>query len=308
MDVLRQYPIYQVDAFTDQVFGGNPAGVVPDAEGLSDEEMHLIAREMNLSETAFITREDTPNHFAVRFFTPTDEVDLCGHATVGSFWLLADQSRLHARDDTALALQRTRAGDLRVQVDFHGDLPARVLMDQAAPTVIAEPGWDDKLVQLLGIPRESTADLPEPKIVSTGLAGLMVPVRDRQILWSLSPDAPKLGDYCRKRGIISVHCFALDPIDDANDIHCRDFSPAVGVPEDPATGTACGALAAYLVYTGSHPGVKSEGLCSFAMEQGHFQGRPGLIQTEVDVCDGSPVSVRVGGAAQVVIEGMLRLP
>ncbi len=308
---MAHYRIAQIDAFTDQVFGGNPAGVVLDAENLSDRQMQLVAREMNVSETAFVMDKNDSNRFAVRFFTPSHEVDLCGHATVATFWLLAQEGRLETDGSVAVARQMTGAGELEVQVQFSAGEPHEVMMSQVAPRWLGSPGWDGNLLDMLGMPDCRLDELPEPAVVSTGLADLLLAVPDREILWDLSPDFRALSQYCRERGIVSVHCFTRDVISEDCFVHCRDFAPAVGVPEDPATGTASGALAVYLVDEGILPdeaGRSNDRPVRMRMEQGHSVDRPGTIITEViRGDDGRPESVRVGGAARVVIDGTLRL-
>ncbi len=307
---MPHHRITQIDAFTEEVFGGNPAGVLLDAEELSDRQMQLIAREMNVSETAFVTDAGQSNSFSVRFFTPTHEVDLCGHATVAAFWLLAREGRLQPEGERAAASQHTGAGELEVEVCFREGHPQEIMMSQVRPRCLGSPGWSTELMRILGLPADGVKRMPEPGVVSTGLAGLMVPVADRDILWSLSPDFRKLAEYCRLREIVSVHCFTFDVLDEACHVHCRDFSPAVGVPEDPATGTASGALAAYLVCNDLLPaGLQGKGnsVVRISMEQGHCLDRPSLIQTEVTVQDGRPAAVRVGGSARLVLDGTIRL-
>ncbi len=300
------YRILQVDAFTDQVFGGNPAGVVPEAEGLTDDQMQQIAREMNVSETAFVT-EHREGCFDVRFFTPTEEVDLCGHATIAAFWFLALERRVKRRGDRSTVHQRTRAGQLQVDIHYRGDHPTRVMMTQVPPRFMGGGGWEPELEDALGLlGRDGFSHMPLPEVISTGLPDLIVPFPNRQSLWSLSPDLSALADFCRKRDIISVHCVTLDTLDQGSTAHCRDFSPAVGVPEEAATGTASGATAAYLVRQGLvDPGGAD--LVAMTLEQGHILDRPSTIYAEADIEEGQPIGIRVGGEARVVIDGVLRI-
>lgn len=301
---MATYRILQIDAFTDRIFGGNPAGVVPAAGGLTEEQMQLIAREMNLSETAFLSGGEG-GCFDVRFFTPTDEVDLCGHATIAAFWLLALEGGVGRTGDRSVLQQRTRAGQLQVEIHYRGDDPVRVMMTQVPPETVGSGGWDRELLDALGLTGgDWFSDVPAPEVISTGLPDLIVPFPDRRLLWSLSPDLPALARYCRRRGIISVHCFTLDTLDEGSTAHCRDFSPAVGVPEEAATGTASGAAAAYLVSSGLvDPGGAET--AAMTLEQGHILDRPSTIYAEVDIEEGRPVGIRVGGEARIVIDGVL---
>lgn len=348
----KKVSIYQVDAFTDVPFGGNPAGVVPDARGLSDETMQKIAREMNLSETAFIidVRKDKQggNHtcqihrtnesresqgsqgkgaqagrgasgeetagprpdFKVRFFTPLSEVDLCGHATIGSYWLLTELGIIKAEEGEVRVYQETKAGLLPVDIVMGCEgMPSRVMMTQRVPEIVGQPTYEElsELERILSAPRGCITDFDKskPQVVSTGLPDLIVPVTSREALLSMRPNMGLLSDFCRARNIISVHCFSLETLDPAATVHCRDFSPVVGVPEESATGTASGATGAYLVLNKL---VKvEEPVTRIVCEQGHILKRPSIIHVEVTTEGERIVSVRVGGSAVTVTEGQVRV-
>ena len=363
---MKEVDIYQVDAFTDVIFGGNPAGVVPDATGLTEDVMQKIAREMALSETAFIIDKrgtwvcggaprvnfgskdagDLPNSrrgirppavadFDVRFFTPWSEVDLCGHATIGTFWLLAELGIIKlggagrqegcpecgsadrsGDDSETRVLQQTKAGLL--PVDIAGGCegtPARVMMTQNLPTVVMEPGLEEtvQLEGILGAPKGCITGFvgPDgrqavPQVITTGLPDLIVPVNSREALLSMRPNMAALIDFCNARKIISVHCFSLEILDPAATVHCRDFSPAVGVPEESATGTASGATGGYLVLNRLVP-VK-EPITKIVCEQGYILKRPSTIHVEVESHEGQITNVRVGGSAVTAIRGKVRVP
>jgi len=313
---IREIEIYQVDAFTHVAFGGNPAGVVPDARGLSEDLMQKIAKEMNLSETAFVVdlREkrncDVKADFEVRFFTPTTEVDLCGHATIGTFWLLAEMEKIKGNDGETRVFQKTKAGVLPVDVVYgpKGTL-SRIMMSQNRPQVVFEPTYREiiELEKILGAPEKSITGFPgaKPQVVSTGLPDLIVPVISREALFSMRPNLTALSGFCKERNIISVHCFCFETFDPASTVHCRDFSPAVGVPEESATGTASGATGGYLVLNGL---VKiKEPVTKIVCEQGYILGRPSLIYVEVSVENSCVSGVRVGGSAVTMVKGTLRV-
>lgn len=327
---MKEIDIFQVDAFTDVVFGGNPAGVVPDATGLSAEIMQKIAREMALSETAFIidTRGKVPTadggvptadggvptDFNIRFFTPVAEVDLCGHATIGSFWLLAELGIIRAKEGETRVVQKTRAGLLPVDiVAGSGGAPSKVMMTQNLPVVVMEPAYSEvvELEGILGAPKGCIAGFKDlksaaPQVISTGLPDLIVPVTSREALLSMRPNMAALVDFCNARKIISVHCFSLETLDPAATVHCRDFSPAVGVPEESATGTASGATGCYLVLKRL---VKvEEPVTRIICEQGNILKRPSIIRVEVESKAGRVTSVRVGGSAVTAIKGKIRIP
>ncbi|MEX0974586.1 MAG: PhzF family phenazine biosynthesis protein [Bacillota bacterium] len=333
---MKEVDIYQVDAFTDVIFGGNPAGVVPDATGLTEDVMQKIAREMALSETAFIidrrgksaavcaccspdlraSRATVTADFDVRFFTPWNEVDLCGHATIGGFWLLAELGMIRLCDGETRVFQQTKAGLL--PVDIAGGCegtPARVMMTQNLPTVVMEPSHEEieQLEGILGAPQGCVAGFvgpngarAVPQVITTGLPDLIVPVNSREALLSMRPNMAALIDFCNARKIISVHCFSLETLDPAATVHCRDFSPAVGVPEESATGTASGATGGYLVLNRLVP-VK-EPVTKIVCEQGHILKRPSIIHVEVESHGGQVTNVRVGGSAVTAIKGKVLVP
>lgn len=288
--------IYQVDAFTDRPYGGNPAGVVPAAEGMSAEQMQKIAMEMNLSETAFVFPGGDGYDAEVRFFTPVEEVDLCGHATIATFHLLRELSLLPLGKDRLI--QKTKAGCLDIVLEPDGS----ILMRQAAPQQIqiyrdvdelaAIVGADPKLLAISGF-------LEHPASWSTGLPDIMLPVCSVEALKNLEPDMGKLSAFSTREGVTGVHAFAFD---DAGILWCRNFAPACGIPEEAATGTSNGALGACLHHNGWH----QEGTTAFIAHQGDWMGRPSRIAVTVRGI-GQP-EVWVGGRAVTVIEGQILVP
>ncbi len=287
---MRTVSIYQVDAFADAAFGGNPAGVVPEAGGLDIPTMQRIAREMALSETAFILPPEGRGDFRVRFFTPTDEVNLCGHATVAAFHLLAELGEIKP---PIRLRQETGAGLLDVHVDEEG----KVMMGQCLPVIEPCPRVGE-LAALLG----TDAIAGDVQIVSTGLPDIIVPIQDRESLWALRPRLSELADFCREFGVISVHAFSQDTVEEESTVHCRDFSPAVGVNEESATGTASGATAAYLAHKRLVPWAPR---MVMQLEQGHILGRPSLIEAVITTSEDEISGVQVGGRAYTVLKGTL---
>jgi len=303
---LKTVDIFQVDAFTDKPFCGNPAGVVPDANSLTEHEMQLIAREMNLSETAFVLEPTAPEaDFRVRFFTPTDEVDLCGHATIATFHLLAEFDKFDLAPGINVFKQETAAGILPVEVhtDRMGNV-TRVMMHQVLPQIISTIDNEESIADMLGTESLNIQDAPgDVQIVSTGLPDLIVPIYDRESLDDLEPDMEDLRSWCRRHDVIGVHAFCFAPCDDDTSItvYCRDFAPVVGIPEESATGTANGALGAYLVLNELVP-IETPTTYIFAA-QGHKLDRPSVIWVEVET-DGKAISaVKVGGTAVTVFRG-----
>jgi len=303
---LKQVEIFQVDAFTDRPFGGNPAGVVPRAEGLTAAEMQLIAREIKASETAFVLPpSDDRADVQVRFFTPTREVALCGHATIATFHLLAELGRLELKPGLNLFRQETNAGVLPVEV--HVEEAAgrpRIMMHQVLPKIVATIDNEESVADLLGTEALNIKDAPgKVQIVSTGLPDLIVPVRDRESLYGLRPDFEELAAYCRRHQVVSVHAFCFAPEEDEFTVYCRDFAPAAGIPEEAATGTANGALGAYLVLNRLIP-VDGDAVHIVA-GQGHNLQRPSSIAVEIQLDGETITAVKVGGTAVTVLRGEL---
>jgi PhzF family phenazine biosynthesis protein len=281
-----------VDAFTDEPLRGNAAGVIPDAEGLTDEQMGAVARELGASETAFLLPAEADDaDRRVRYFTPETEVDLCGHATIGSHALLYADGTVEAGTH---ALE-TNVGVLEIEVESGG----RVWMTQDDPEIREVEAEYDRLGSALGVDpaamRDVGADLPVA-YASTGLPFLVVPVNFLEHVGNADPDMGAVEALSEEFGVAGVYVFTFDTLDADSTLHARMFAPAAGVPEDPVTGTASGATGAYLDRFGA---IDTEAM---RFEQGHFLDRGGVVHVEVGE------RVRVGGDAVVSLEGRLLVP
>ncbi|EJY94482.1 phenazine biosynthesis protein PhzF family [Alicyclobacillus hesperidum URH17-3-68] len=287
---MREVEIFQVDAFTKDPFLGNPAGVVLDADDLTSEMRQCIAREMNCSETVFVVHLGE-HHYDFRYYTPATEVDLCGHATIAALHLLREWSEVIGD-----LLVETNVGRLRMRIEDSG----MVWMEQAKPQFRdLEQVEKAQILEALGMSANDVARELPFAMASTGLWQVMVPVASRRTLLALEPRIDQLGVVSRQLGAACVHLYARDPVAPESAAHTRDFAPAVGVAEDPHTGTATGALAALLV----HRGITEPGRHVF--EQGWSVKRPGHIWAEINSTDLS--SVWVGGEAVTVLRGEMRL-
>ena len=298
----RSYSIYQVDAFTTEKLSGNPAGVVPDARGLTDEEMGRIARELNNSETAFIL-PGKPGEYdvQVRFFTPTKEVPVCGHATIASHYVRAKELGL----DSARVVQKCGAGILAVNVyKENGD--HRVAMSQGKATIGAPLAaeYQNRVLAALGV---SCADLRPGcpmASASVGSPKLMVVLNDLDKLHSLTPDLEALKELSGETGCNGYLVFTLHPGEEPL-VHGRMFGPANGVAEDPVTGIANGPMGAYLVRNGLIPAEGDE--VSFTAVQGEAMGRPGSMEVRVALEQGQPGEIQIVGDAVVAFRTTLEL-
>jgi PhzF family phenazine biosynthesis protein len=278
---------YLVDAFTERRFEGNPAGVVLDAEGLSREDKQRIASELHASETAFVSPSGVAD-YKVEFFTPTTEVDFCGHATVATFFALASTGRI-APD--ARLTQETRAGVLPIAVARRNDR-LFVMMTQRAPKFAAPRAQPAELAQALKIREADLDDLYPLQRANTGNWHLIAAVKSRECLDAIQYDAAALSWILRDNESVTAHLFCAGG---PRLYHARNFCPTVGVPEDPATGSAAGAFGAYL----AHRGFLDEGTEEFQILQGEAMGRPSRITVRIRSRDRQVKEVQVSGTAVI---------
>lgn len=300
---MRRYRLYQVDAFTTERFAGNPAGVVPEADGLSAAEMQAIARELNASETAFVLAPEADDHdVRVRFFTATTEVPSCGHATIAAHYVRAVEGSLPA----STVVHKIGAGVLPVGIEPVGD-DYRITMTQAAPE-FDEPlagATRDAVLAALDLTPEDLDPRCPVQVVSTGHSKVQIGIRDLARLHALAPDLPRLKELSGRIGCNGYYVFVLTPDDDF-EVHGRMFAPAIGIPEDPATGNANGPLGAYLVHHGL--ATTRAGRLTFRARQGEAMGRPGVVEVEVEAEGTTPKVVRVSGRAVIVFRTELEMP
>jgi trans-2,3-dihydro-3-hydroxyanthranilate isomerase len=306
---MKEYHFIQVDVFTDRPFGGNPLAVFPDAQGLTSEEMQCLAREMNLSETTFVLPPEAPGaDFTVRIFTPATELPFAGHPVVGTHWVLAQLGRVPLREPVTQVHFELGVGVLPADLHVAAGKVQRVVMTQARPAFYAVLEDLTDLAAGLGLPVEAIARTGLPvQVVSTGLPQMMVPIRSLAEVHSL--DAAQLDMAALNRAfetIGSKHAlvFTFETEQPESTVHVRMFAPADGVPEDPATGSANGALGAYLVH---HRAVPITGrTVHIVSEQGIELSRPSKLYIDADVDNGDPVTIRVGGQVVPVAEGIVR--
>jgi predicted PhzF superfamily epimerase YddE/YHI9 len=319
-----------VDAFTEALFGGNPAGVVviPDGGDFpSDEIMRKTAAELRYSETAFV-KGLGGGAFRTRYFTPAAEVELCGHATIAAFHVLAEAGLV---PDGGAYTNSTLAGDLNVEI-----VDGTVWMDMAAPEYIGtldESGELEDLYAVMGL--NAASDRPGtggaqndtrpeparetdlyPEIISTGLPDIILPVAVKERLDAIKPDFPALARLSERYGVTGVHAFCAPP---AATFFCRNFAPLYGIDEEAATGTANGALTYYLYRRGlAAPGAEN------IFIQGEAMGRPSRVRTRLSADGGSQASapasdsptgaahsggvkISVGGRAVTLASGRIAL-
>lgn len=273
--------VYTIRAFAKTKEGGNPAGVVMNADCLSENEMMSIAKKLGFSETAFVMKSQFAD-FKVRFFTPVEEVDLCGHATIGTFSVLMKEKFI----DPGRYTQETKAGILEVKVNE----------DESVMMTQSKPGFFEKLdaqriADSLNIAVEDL-DLTLPcQIVSTGLRDVLVPIKDRKTLDGISPNFDRVKAISKELDVVGYHLFTLDTPDQAK-AYCRNLAPLYGIDEESATGTSSGALACYLFH---YHQLEPTEWGNLIFDQGYAMEMPSEIIVKLTVDGDEVCKVEVGG-------------
>jgi PhzF family phenazine biosynthesis protein len=301
--MTRTVQVFQVDAFTRQLFTGNPAGVVLGAEVLSDEEMLAIARELNNGDTAFVLPPDGEDHdVRVRFFTPRTESGFVGHATVATQYVLS-----RAASGRSVRRQKQKAGIVDVEIRGTGE-DRRIAIRQSTPPIGRELNERERLAVLDALALSSSDLDPRCPIGIVGGAGnrLLIGVRAPQQLRQMKPDMNRLNTLSAQLGVSGHFVFTLDSQIEGCLTQSRMFCPAIGIPEDPVSGNAHGLLGAYLLHHGllSRDGDRA-GFCG---AQGQFVNRPGRVDVELEFDARALIGVWIIGSVRTVFETTITLP
>lgn len=291
----RRY--YTLDVFTTTRFEGNPLAVITDGDGLSDDAMLAVAREMNLSETVFVQKPTEDEALArLRIFTTREELKLAGHPVIGTWYLLAELGVVPAQEGGVHVLQQTGAGVLPVEIRFKDGRPQRVTMTQKDAAFRPAKLNKKALAAALGLSVKDFDPKLEPEYVSTGIFNLMVPLRSRAALGKIAMNMVELRRVLGKNATMA-YCFTGG---DNGKVFSRGMLPWE-LYEDAATGSAAGALGAYLVKHG-----KLTPAHTLSILQGEEMGRPSHIEVEVTQ-SGKKLVPRVSGAAVKVFEGTITI-
>jgi trans-2,3-dihydro-3-hydroxyanthranilate isomerase len=303
---MRRVRFVQLDVFTSEPFGGNQLAVFQDAQELSDEEMQAIAREMNYSESTFITPATDPKALCrVRIFTPMSELPFAGHPVVGTSYALAYLGAVPGAG-SPIYLQ-LGVGTLPVEILYEERKPSFVWMHQPPPKFEPWNGDRTALASALGL---TPADFDNTLPIERGSAGggfVYVPLTSLAAVGKARPGADLVAAMANPTPHVGVYIFTLEQPLSGADVHGRMFAPEVGIVEDPATGAAAGPLGVYLLRHGKkRPDAERE--TRIRLEQGVEMGRPSRIEIAITGTTEQVEDVRVGGESVVVAEGELYLP
>ena len=276
---------YILSSFISECGGGNKAAVVFDDLGLSCWQMLEIAKKNNFSETAFIDfRNSKDNKFSIRYFTPTEEVDICGHAALASFQVLKQLGYL--KEKTAYHL--TKAGELKVLLEVD-----KILIEMKRPEVI---------MQLTKETVMNATDLHKTNIItgknelidviSTGLKDIILEVDGIETLKNMNILKEEMIEVCKEYELVGMHVVSRETIEPGSDFCCRNFAPAVGIDEESATGTSNASLLYYIIRNSNDFNYSK----TYRIEQGYFMGSPSNIYAKADKNTGS---IFVGGNAKI---------
>lgn len=299
---------YTADVFTSHAFGGNPLAVLPDARGLSADRMLEIAREFNYPETTFVLPAELPAHTRrVRIFTPGGEVPFAGHPTVGTAHVLAAAGEIRLSGSETAIVFEEGVGPVPVTIRAENGRPVHAELTVAKlPEIGPPPPSRAALAALLSLDEGDLLDGDwSPQALSCGLPFLFVALRSRDAVSRVDARLDliraTLGEYWTQM----VYAFAMEGERSGSDVHARMFAPTMGVPEDPATGSACAALAGYLAPRSPQ---HRDGERRWIIEQGFAMGRPSIIELTVELEGGRVTSVRVGGRSVMVCDGWIEVP
>jgi PhzF family phenazine biosynthesis protein len=294
-----------VDAFTSERFAGNPAAVVLDATGMNDDQMQAVAAEFNLSETTFVLPPETPDaDLRFRWFTPTVEVSMCGHATIAGVHALDESGRLPPKSIPNSGIRiETRSGLVdamieRVRTSGSGRI---VWLELPSPKLSRIALSPSELASALGLPKDALrTELP---VMKTQDGDVILFVQDFLALNDARPDFALLEKVSRRSRLRGWCVATLNTLTPSIHVQSRFFAPAVGVDEDPVTGSVHGPLAMYLVKHGLAP--LQHGAAGLTCVQAKAGGRAGLVRALVRPREDKSYSVKIGGQAVTTMRGTL---
>ncbi len=275
-----------VNAFTDDGIGGNPAGVVLDADDLNDQQKLSIASKIGLSETAFVSSSNSAT-FKLDFFTPTRQIAHCGHATIATFSYLRKLNRIQE----GAYSKETIDGKREILID--GD---RAFMQQLSPNYQDIGNQVDSVLNSLGISDHYLIENIRPVIVNTGNSFVVIPMKNEDAVLQITPDFDAINQISEDYDLIGYYIFSQSTRKSGRAAGARMFAPRFGINEESATGMAAGPLACFL-----YDKLKI-GQDEFLIEQGHLMtpASPSLITAKLNLVDNKITKLMVGGEAIVM--------
>jgi trans-2,3-dihydro-3-hydroxyanthranilate isomerase len=290
-----------LDVFTDRPLAGNPLAVVLDSAGLEPPRMQAIAREFNLSETTFVTEPRDPvNTAGLRIFTPARELPFAGHPTIGSAITIAVMRapEMLARGDLQIVLEE-EVGPVRCSVRRKRDAYFASFALPVLPFTVAGVPEKADVAAALGLaPSDIGFDRHQVSRFSCGTPYTFVPIAGLDAIARAAPDGPRFRSVFGEMGTL---LYTRETTHADNAVHARMFAPRLGIPEDPATGSAAAAFAG-VARAFEAP---EDGVHTITIEQGFEMGRPSLIHLTMEVAGGNLISGEIGGAAVIVSQGTI---
>jgi PhzF family phenazine biosynthesis protein len=286
--MAKEIEIFQIDAFTTEAFQGNPAGVTF-SNDLTEIEKQLIAKEMNLSETAFISNSKIAD-YKLQWFTPTNEVNLCGHATIASLHYLFEKGIISVNQSVAF---ETLSGKINC-----ANKNGKYFMQIPIPQLNEFDGCKEEILEALGIERVNVSDLP---FILLDNGYLFISVNSLNALWKINPDYKKLNELSNnKKEFFDIAVFTNETIENDSSAHLRFFAPFHGIDEDPVTGSACGPLLLGLIKSGLIKNYMDDSFIK--IEQGDVLNRKGRVEVKYNA---SKNELIIAGNAITVFKGKL---
>ena len=294
---MNNFDLWQIDAFTTTHLSGNPCAVVFDADPLAADLMQSIAREMNLSETAFVIQSDKAD-FGARYFTPAEEIPLAGHPTISTIHALIESGAIDLKKTDSVTLELP-AGVIRIDI-LPKPLAPHIIMSQKRPEFldVYDPA---EVAPVFGLSQDDLMPGAKIQTVSTGTPQLMIPVKNHECLRKAMLNVLGYTNFRERGDFFSPHLFCLGGVTAEGDTFARHFGTPPDTFEDPFTGSATGGMSAYLWHYGL---IDSPYLTA---EQGHWMNRPGSAQVEVVGPANDISTVKVGGQAVTVMKGDLTI-
>ena len=304
------YQFHTADVFTDHLHGGNPLAVITDARGLSDTQMQAIAKEFNYSESIFVLPPASKsNTRSVRIFTPAAELPFAGHPTVGCAFVLAAIGELPLNGEETKIVLEEGVGPIPVLIRTAAGKPVFAQLTAAQlPEIKDPPPPSEQLCEILSLEPSHilTDDMIEPEAISCGVPYLFIPLKKPEMLSWVKVDIQKWEQYLNGYWAPDMYVFSTEDwthIFEGGHIRARMFAPGLGIGEDPATGSACAALAGFLALRSE----TRDGTLRWSVDQGVEMGRPSRLELEVDLVKGQLAAIRVGGASVLVSSGTLHI-